>query len=235
MHGEQIISTCYREQGHYHKVTKFKSLNICLLTSSYFPKIGGLEMVVHNLAAALTRMGHQVVVVAPNSGDYKTEISYFVFKFGFRGSTRLRLTSLLAVSTLFYVVKKFKIDVIHVHDVYSPGKWIRYFQWLQNNIPIIGTPHGNDIQKSPTLKYGRRLDPKTDKVILRNVKSFTLLTAISQSIHRELKLILGNDAVIKKIPNGIWTSHFELNVDRVKTRKKYGAAACRPLPALGKS
>jgi len=181
-------------------------------------------MVVHNLATALTRIGHNVVVVSPKSGGNKTGVSckYVVFKFGFRGSTRLHLTSLLAVSTLFYVVKKFAIDVIHAHDVYAPGKWVRYFQQHLNNIPVIGTPHGDDIQKFPMLKYGRRLDPRIDKVIRRNVKGFTLLTAISQSVHSELTEILGNGAAIKNIPNGIWTSHFEKKVDRVEIKKKYG-------------
>ena len=180
-------------------------------------------MVVHNLATALTQLGHNVVVVAPGSRGDKTDMSYkyVVFKFGFRGSTRLRLTSLLAVFTLLYVVKKFAIDVIHAHDVYAPGQWVHIFQRFQNNIPVIGTPHGDDIQKFPSLKYGRRLDPEIDKVIRRNVKNFTLLTAISRSIHSELTEILGRDAGVKNIPNGIWTSYFQKKVDRVKIREKY--------------
>jgi glycosyltransferase involved in cell wall biosynthesis len=199
-------------------------LNICLLTASFLPKVGGLEMVVHNLATALTQQGHNVVVVAPKSRGNKTDISsmYAVFKFGFKGSTRLHLTSMLAVTTLFYVVKKFAVDVIHVHDVFAPGNWIRYFQRFKNDTPVIGTPHGEDINRFPALKYGRRLDPKIDKIIHRNIKDFTMLTAISQSVCSELTEISGNDAVIKNIPNGIWTSKFGLNVDRSSIRKKYG-------------
>jgi len=206
------------------KSSTHKNLNICLLTASFLPKVGGLEMAVHNLATALTRLGHYVVVVSPRSSKDKTDIpkNYFVYQFGFRGSNRLQLTSLLAVSTLFYVVKKFRIDVIHVHDVYAPGKWIRYFRAFVKNIPVIGTPHGDDIQCLPTLKYGRRLYPKIDKAIRRNVKSFTLLTAISQSVRSELMEILGDSAIIRSIPNGIWTSRFERNANRIKVREQYG-------------
>ena len=177
----------------------------------------------HNLAKALTKLGHNVVVVTPGSSKDKTDIpkNYFVYKFGFRGSTRLRLTSVLAVLTLLYVVKKFAIDVIHVHDVYAPGIWVRKFKRIQNKIPVIATPHGDDIQKFPSMSYGRRLEPKTDKVIRCNIRSFTRLTAISQSVCNELKEILGRDTIVRNIPNGIWTSDFEKKINKAEIRKKY--------------
>lgn len=198
-------------------------MNISLISSGVWPINDGLKIVVHNLATALANRGHNVVIVGPYSDVRISDISknYDVECFGFRGATRMQLTSLLAVYTLIRVVKKFAIDVINVHDVYAPGTWARYFKKIRNDIPIIGTPHGEDIQKFSKLKYGRRLDQKSDKVIRRNVNCFTLLTAISQSVHNELTEILGNDKRIRNIPNGIWTSQFELNVDRLATRKKY--------------
>jgi glycosyltransferase involved in cell wall biosynthesis len=199
-------------------------MNICLLTSSVWPIRDGIKTAVHNLAAALANWGHNVIIVGPYKGIRSSDLSkkYIVIRFGFRGSTRLHLTSLLAVFTLLRIVKKFKIDVINVHDVNSPGNWARYFQQLKNSTPVIGTPHGEDINRYPALKYGRRLDTKIDKIIQRNIKSFTLLTAVSQSIRNELVKILGKEAVIKNIPNGIWTSHFKITADRSIIRKKYG-------------
>ena len=40
-------------------------MNICLLTSTFLPLVGGLEIVVHNLATALTDLGHHVYLVTP--------------------------------------------------------------------------------------------------------------------------------------------------------------------------
>ena len=153
-------------------------MNICLLTSSFLPKVGGQEMVVHNLATALTMLGHRVIVITPHSGSKAQDPSYpyKVIRFGFRGSSRFKLTSLLAVSTLYRVVKQFSIDVIHVHDVNNPGSWIYLLKKLNNSVPVVGTPHGDDIQITPEIKDGARLNPKRNKIISRNIKRFDRLT-----------------------------------------------------------
>lgn len=199
-------------------------LNICLLASGFLPKVGGLELVVHHLATALSRMGHYVVVVAPadRQKEITYELPYKVIKFGFRGSTRLRLTALLAVLTLYYVVRKFHVDVIHVHDIYAPGTWARYYKVLKKDTPIIGTPHGEDINIFPSLNYGRRLDSFVDRQIKENLQSFDMLTAISESVYNELEPIVGSEKPIYKIPNGIWISQFKNNIDIGNVRKYYG-------------
>ena len=180
-------------------------------------------MVVHNLATALTRIGHNVVVVAPKSSRNKMDISfdYDVFKYGFKGSTRFRLTSLLAVSVLLYVVKKFAIDVIHVHDVYNPGKRIRYFQLFVNNIPVIGTPHGDDIQITPQIQDGVRLNPKSDKIVRQNLAAFKCITAISASVRKDLDELVDNKEKIIDVPNGVWIKDFQKNINRTEIRKKF--------------
>ena len=69
-------------------------MNICLLTSTFFPLIGGLEIVVHNLATALTYLGHNVYLVTPYRGNRKLDkdFNYKIIHFGFKGCNRLRLS-----------------------------------------------------------------------------------------------------------------------------------------------
>jgi glycosyltransferase involved in cell wall biosynthesis len=90
---------------------------------------------------------------------------------------------------------------------------------LFQKTPIIGTPHGDDIQVFQKLKYGLRLDPKKDRIIQRNVKSFNYLTAISKSIRKNLEGIIKDDKRIIDIPNGVWRKNFSKNNKRIQIRK----------------
>jgi len=186
--------------------------------------IGGRELVVHNLATALSIIGHNVVVVTPYRTGRKVtqEHNYSIVHFGFRGSARLKLNLPLAVSALARTTRRFTIDVINVHYVYIPGSWAFYFTRIFRKMPIIGTPHGDDIQSLPDLQYGVRLNPELDRIVRRNVRSFTCVTAISNSIRKEIRRIIGNDRNIWDVPNGVWVSKFQKKVDKVEIRKKYG-------------
>ncbi len=68
-------------------------MNICLLTSTYLPLVGGLEIVVHNLASALSDLGHHVYVVTPRPYNRKfvDNYGYKIVRFGFKGYGRLKL------------------------------------------------------------------------------------------------------------------------------------------------
>ena len=130
-------------------------MNICLLTSTYLPLIGGLEMVVHNLATALTNLGHNVYVVTPINRKlyFDRNHNYRIIRFGFRGYGRLGLVSASAILTLVYVVNRFKIDVINFHNVSKPGSWAYYSRRLYKKLPFIGTPHGDDVQIAPEIGH----------------------------------------------------------------------------------
>ena len=198
-------------------------MNICLFTSSFLPVVGGREMVVHNLATALSEMGHRVVVLVPFSKirGKKNNYNYRIVQFGFRGYGTFKLINLSMIVTIIYIVWKYKIDIINVHGVFKAGTWAYLFSKICRKIPIIGTPHGDDIQVFPELNYGVRIDPKNDVIVRRNVKSFHSLTAISKSIRRNLEEIVSDDKCIVNIPNGIWTLKSKSNFKRYETKKKF--------------
>jgi glycosyltransferase involved in cell wall biosynthesis len=199
-------------------------MNICLLTSTYLPKVGGLEIVVHNLATALTQLGHNVYVVTPRPQNRRVSdrYGYKVIRFGFKGYGRLKLPSTLAVLTLAYVVKRYNIDVINAHNVFTPGSWSYYFSRLFPNTPIVGTPHGDDIQTVPEIGWGIRSDHAIDLTIRRNIKNFTLLTAISKPIFKELERTGIDKNKIRLVPNGVWTKHFQPNGSKTRIRNQLG-------------
>ena len=198
-------------------------MNICMLTSTAFPLIGGLETVVHNLSTALANSGHKVYHITPRnpcSGPDR-HYNYKVIKFGFKGYGRLKLVTSSALCILAYVVKRHSIDIINVHNVSTPGSWAYYFKQFFRGIPVIGTPHGDDIQIFPKIGWGIRLDPHQDRVIRRNLKSFSKVVAISPSIRQELLGLGLDEKNIASIPNGIWYSNLTGPIDTSQTRKRF--------------
>lgn len=180
-------------------------------------------MVVHNLATALTNEGHKVFLVTPYPRRFKVadNYDYAVIRFGFKGIGRLKLVTATAVMTLAYVVKRHKIDVIHVHNVYTPSTWAYYYSKLNPRMPIVGTPHGDDIQITPDIGDGVRLDPAADKVVRRNLAFFNTVTAISPSIRADLEGILENKEKIIDVSNGVWVKNYQGADNKALVRQKY--------------
>ena len=200
-------------------------MNICLLSSTYFPFIGGLEFVVHNLATALSNLGHSVYIVTPYPYFRKViddNYNYKVIRFGFRGCGKLRMTPAAAVAKLAYVSKKYHIEIINVQNVFRAGSWSYYFSLFTKSIPIIGTPHGDDIQITPEINDGRRLNARFDKIIRRNLSVFDRITAISPSIRSDLYGLVRNKNIIYDVPNGIWVESYQKNADVIAVRKRFG-------------
>jgi glycosyltransferase involved in cell wall biosynthesis len=180
-------------------------------------------MVVHNLANALINMGHNVYVVTKKRKNhhFNAKHNYRLIRFGFKGYGRLKLESALAILTLAYAVRRFRIDVINVHNVFTPGSWAYYCGRLLKKIPIVGTPHGDDIQITPEIQDGVRLDPKLDKIVRRNLKNFTRITSISESIRSDLQELIPDNEKIVNVPNGVWVKKFQTDFDKDETKKKY--------------
>jgi glycosyltransferase involved in cell wall biosynthesis len=180
-------------------------------------------MVVHNLANALINMGHLVYVVTPIRRNLHLDVDhkYRLISFGFKGYGRLKLDSALAILTLAYVARRFKIDVINVHNVCTPGSWAYYFRRLFKKTPVVGTPHGDDIQITPEIQDGVRLDPKLDEIVRRNLEDFTRITSISSSIRLDLQELVTDHGKIVDVPNGVWVKKFQTKIDKDETRKKY--------------
>ena len=203
-------------------------MNICLLTSTYLPLVGGREMVVHNLATALTELGHQVVAVTPRPTNRTVvdNYSYKVVRFGFKGYGRLQLPSILAVTTLACVVKRYHIDVINVHNVFTPGSWAYYYRkFFNQRLPLVGTPHGDDVQVTPEIHDGVRLDPRSDQIVRRNLNAFDFITAISPSLRGDLRELLQDNAKIDDVPNGVWVKNYQKDIDPLQVRQKFGIPA----------
>ena len=197
-------------------------MNICIFGSSFLPQRGGMEYVMHHLATALHQQGKDVTVIAERvrwesvgvEHDYKL-IRYGPAIRGLRGIGLEYISGLLAV---WHAHKNKPFDVIHCHGVALGGRRAAVLKkWLQ--IPVVMTPHGEDIQRVPEIGYGLRLDPRWDRIITRNLDAADAVTAISESVARELTHIDQNK--VFQVANGIHISNYgKCNSDFLHKRLK---------------
>jgi len=185
-------------------------MNICLLTNSFLPKVGGMELAVHYLANALSARGCRVTVIAKYlKGPIQLPRSYTLIQSGnrFPFSGRTGADALAGIYTLLRTHLRERFDLINCHGVSYAGSQL-YFARKSGllNSPAVMTPHGEDVQMVPEVGYGLRLRPKWDRIIRRNLESADRITAISSSISKQLDFIAPEK--ISLIPNGIHLSEF---------------------------
>ncbi len=185
------------------------------MSNLYPPRIGGVEMVVHNLARGLSDGGHQVTVICsrtsenPRTLEFMDGIEVNRVYLGLPGRT---LKSFLAFFVFFSLdfprligtVRARKPDLINLHFVDSAG----FYGLLLNRlfaIPLVVSVHGNDVHKFPK-------ESRFQRWILRSVlRRAEFVTGCSQSL---LKDALEFEPNIEKkssaTGNGVDLAEFDL-------------------------
>lgn len=207
-------------------------LNIAMVTSSFLPRAGGMEIAMHSIAQAMTADGHRVTVFAPRiKGDNSIGIShgYNVVRYGssIRGGAKTCYYHLSLLRKLISMNVTQSIDVIHCHSIDHPGCYVRFANKFLR-LPVVATPWGKDIQKLPDIGYGIRLKRGWEKKIIKNLESFTIVTSISQSVDEDLKELVPPVYFKKRvisIPAGVWLDKFSSSVNSIETRERYNIPA----------
>jgi len=207
-------------------------LNIAMVTSSFLPKVGGMEIAMHSIAQAMTANGHRVTIFAPRiKGDNSIGFvhDYDVVRYGLsiRGGAKTCYYHLDILKKLISMNRTQPIDIIHCHSVDYPGCYVRFVNRFLK-LPVVATPWSQDIQKLPDIGYGMRLKRGWEKRIIKNLESFTIVTSVSQSIDEDLKELVSPTYFEKRvvsIPCGVWSDEFSASINSMETRKKYGIPA----------
>ena len=182
-------------------------MKIVLYVNSFLPSIGGREIVVHYLAVALKALGHQVRVVGP-AGFWSRRKLSFPYPLHRWPTLQGLFQEQLWFSQLFFDTSLFGCDIIHTHATYPTGYIASLLKKIKN-IPLIITPHGDDIHVMPEIGRGLRLDPALRPKIYNALQKADLLTAISESIEDSMLDAGASKDKIRKIPNGIDIKRFE--------------------------
>jgi glycosyltransferase involved in cell wall biosynthesis len=188
-------------------------MNICLLTPTFLPKLGGVEIIVSSLARQYVRAGHRVVVVTqwPRKGRgtpqdevleypvvrYPRPFSFF-WSFGFRGIRK----------ALDRAHERLPFDILHCHLAYPAGPVALSFA-RTCGLPVVITTHGSDIR--PDSRYRQRRS--IWKTICKSLQNADALTAISLDMKNLLTDIVGqNQKEIRVIPNAVDIEEMNLPV-----------------------
>jgi len=90
------------------------------------------------------------------------------------------------------------------------------------HLPVVGTPHGAEVQTLAEVGYGYRLDRKRERQIRRNAQCCARLTAVSESMRQVLVELQSEPDKISVIPNGIWWEQYQHPMNRRAIRQEFG-------------
>jgi len=209
-------------------------MKIALLASTFLPRVGGAEIVVHNLAMGLQERGHQVTV-----------ITWWGLWVGIRGKVPYRVLPLLPRSFTHAARRRweagrgsarfvgaqvamlqriFKFDVWNVHMAYPLGM-LAVPTLSRLGVQVISTCHGDDLIIKPELGFSLRMNPHIDGAIRNSFLLSACVTAIGPLMRREYEAAgVARDKILD-IPNGVHVARIaEESVDRVAVRREFGIA-----------
>lgn len=119
-------------------------MNICLLTSTFLPKLGGAEICVDQLARQFAALGHTAVVLAPASSRERGP-KPGVYPVHHYAKPLTQAGGYLRLKwTLARLHKKYHFDLVNAHLTYPAGYVGLWFR-EKYHIPLVITPHGGDI------------------------------------------------------------------------------------------
>jgi phosphatidylinositol alpha-mannosyltransferase len=164
---------------------------------------GGVQAHVRDLAAELTRRGHDVSVLAPSDDD--TELPDYVTSAGrpvsvpYNGSVAKLNIGVVSAARVRKWIKQGEFDVLHVHEASSPTVSVLAC-WIAKG-PIVATQHAAMERSKALSSLSLLVNTALDKVSGR--------IAVSEKARQFMVEHLGGDAVL--IPNGVDCSAFAVD------------------------
>lgn len=186
-----------------------QKLKIAIFTDNYLPGVGGTENATMNLASELTRLGHEVVVVAShykNEDDSKSN-----FKIIRKKSIKVDANNYYALphgnSKLFKQLDEFKPDIIHCQTQASMlSIALKYAK--KHNLPCISTIHTKFSYAYQSATKSKLITNFLLKKIGKKLKKANKVTAVSYGMGQEFKLY-GYNGPFDVIKNGATFEKFE--------------------------
>lgn len=204
-------------------------MKVAHLISNYFPKMGGAQTCIHNLARKLVQHGHQVSVITVLD---RSKISKETLEWGYQLLTLNPLILKILYKNAFIgkfllrvairnLQEKYKFDIWQVTIGYPLGVFIVDYL-RKNNIVSVLRCSGEDIQVVPEVNYGYRLNKKVRHLIKENYNKFDALIALSDSVRKEYMAIKIPKEKIHIIPNGVDCNAFSIAFDRKAGKSEFG-------------
>jgi glycosyltransferase involved in cell wall biosynthesis len=179
-------------------------MNLCLYTATFLPTIGGAELVLHELASALTAQGHGVSVLAPfvRRADNHVPATYHLRRYQRPSSKRFGVRQVLLY--LLHEYWKRPFDVLHCHGAYPPAYVGAAFKRLLRR-PMVVRPHGADILPGEYIRANAGLERR----LKQSLAAADCVIAQSAFLKSELLALGVPEANVRLIPNGVRVADFQ--------------------------
>ena len=202
-------------------------MKVLLPTSCFLPRLGGVEVGLHNIAKRLHARGHTPVLVVPFGSFLKLRLRCYRFPYRilplppkiewFLTGRGQRLFFLLEWYLLL-LQGYYRFDVWHVTVGYPIGvAAVRVAS--KNRIPHLVRCVGADIQVDEARQYGFRRNPEVDQLVRYWLPKADALVAISKTVEEEYRELDIDKKKITCIGNGVDLERFAKPVDRHELRK----------------
>lgn len=210
------------------------------LISNYFPKVGGAQICVHNVAMKCAERGHESVIMTTAAGrDPEGILGYNIIRlsplYNRLLSRNLPLVRHMFKRTLSAIQERYGFDLWQVTFGFPLGtSAIDFFK--KNNIPCVLRCTGEDLQMAPDIKYGYRLNKNTDGAIKSGYKKFDGLIALGESMKKDYVSLGIPEDIISLIPNGVDCSRFEAASRSLNIKRELRIDdSCRVLLTVGRN
>lgn len=199
-------------------------MNICMMTNTYLPHVGGVARSVSTFAEEYARLGHEVLVVAPEFPGRKLPrrqeamVERVAALQQFNGSDfSVRLPLAAALSDR---IDRFRADIFHAHHPFLLGDTALRLA-AARNVPVVFTHHTRYEDYTHYVPFD---SPALKQAAINLATNFANLcdgvVAPSASIARLLKR-RGVHAPVRVIPTGIAVEAFASG-DGARARAKLG-------------
>ena len=197
-------------------------MKICMMTNTYLPHVGGVARSVSTFVDEYRRMGHEVLVVAPNLPGRTSKRAEAVVERvaaiqNFNGSdfsVRLPLAA-----TLSSRLDEFAADIVHAHHPFLLGDTALRFA-TNRNVPVVFTHH---TKYEDYVHYLPLASPALRRAAMDLPTAYANLCdgviAPSDSIARLIRR-RGVKVPIEVVPTGIDTAAFAQG-DGARCRRKF--------------
>ena len=198
-------------------------MNICMMTNTYLPHVGGVARSVSTFAEEYRKEGHKVLVVAPtfdgkpSSKRAEAMVERVAAIQNFNGSDfSVRLPLAAALSDR---IATFKADIFHAHHPFLLGDTALRLA-TSENVPIVFTHH---TRYEDYTHYVPGDSPALREIAINLPTQFANLCdgviAPSESLAKLIRK-RGVTTPIKVVPTGIDVESFA-NADGARARKKF--------------
>ena len=201
-------------------------MNICLLSNTYPPDVGGLAVSARRLAHTLTAAGHTVHVLAPGQavppGVRRSEADGPVTVHRLGAQARLRETLAGWFEMAAALDETHDFDLFHGHFLVQAG-YVAALAARYRGKPSVVSARGNDLDVMA-------FDPRRAVFALQALTWADLIVAVSRDLARKAAALSGRNDV-RVIPNGVDTDRFAPRPPDPALRAQLGLDA-RPILAF---